>query len=231
MNRTTIAVLLAAFFVTAPGAQQPTMQEQVAAIKQSLAANQQAVRKYQWLQTMKVAVKGETKQTQVSSCSYQGASPKPVCTEISSTPAEKPSGGPIKKRMIEKKIAEMKAYMDSVKTLLGIYLPLQGEKIQAASASGQVSFAPNPSTKSTKVVVSNYAQPGDAVTLVLDDATKAVRSLLIGTYLGAPSSAVTVSVTFQTLGDGTNYPARKVLNASAQEITVTVTEASFTIKP
>src|SRR5664279_4855059 len=109
-----VALLLVAGAVQAQG---PDMQQKVAALKQSIAENQAALRKYQWIQTTKISLNGEVKQTQVSQCQYQGPG-KPVCTELSSTPAEKPSGGPLKKKMIENKIAEMKAYMDSVKTLV-----------------------------------------------------------------------------------------------------------------
>ena len=103
-------------------AQDPTVAQKVAAIKAGVAANQAAIRKYTWLQTTTVALKGEVKSTKVSQCSYQAA-PKPVCTEISSTSAAPPKGGPLVKHEVEKKTAEMKAYMDSVGVLVAMYIP------------------------------------------------------------------------------------------------------------
>jgi len=208
----------------------PDQQQKIAAIKQKIAENQMALRKYQWIQTTTMAVKGEVKNTIVNSCSY-GAGPKPVCTVISSTPAEKPSGGPIRRKMIENKIAEMKAYMDSVKTLMEKYIPPSGERIQAAAQTGNVAVSPNPSNGTDKVVISNYAQQGDAMTLILGSQAHNLRSLTVSTYLSDPSSVVTLRVTFKALGDGTRYADTKTLDATAQGITVTMTSVQFSLVP
>jgi hypothetical protein len=203
----------------------------VAAIKQGVAENAQALRKYQWLESTTIAYNGEVKNTTVNSCSYSAPGPKPVCTELSSTPKEKPSGGPFKKRMIEKKIAEMKAYMDSVKMLLAEYLPPQGEKIQAAAAIGNVAVSPNPSAKAVSITINNYFQQGDKWTLTLGSETNKLRAAHISTYLGDPSQVVTVSVTFAKLPDDTRYAQKKILSAAAQGITVTTTSMNFTVVP
>jgi hypothetical protein len=211
-------------------AQQPDMQAKVAAFKQQVSENMAALHKYQWLQTTTVALKGEVKQTQVASCSYQGPG-KPVCTEVSSTPSEAPHGGPMMKHAIEKKIAEMKAYMDSVKTLVGMYVPPNAEKIEAARASGNIAVSQNPMTNTTSILISNYAEQGDKLTVAISDATKKVSALNVDTWLGAPSGVVSLAVTFATLGDGTNYAAKKVLNATANDIVVTITDEQFALKP
>jgi hypothetical protein len=210
-------------------AQAPDMQQKVAAIKQSVAENAMAMRKYQWLESTTIAYNGEVKNTIVNSCNYSAPGPKPTCTEISSTPAEKPSGGPLKKKMIENKIAEMKAYMDSVKMLLVEYVPPQGEKIQAAMAQGNVAVAPNPSAGAVSLVISNYYQAGDKVTMIFGDPSKQIRAVNISTYVGQPSSVVTVSVTFAKLGDGTRYAQKKVLSAASQGITVTTISTGFAL--
>ena len=211
MTRAAILAVLAAvaaFSLHARAQGAPDQQQKIAAIKQKIAENQMALRKYQWLQTTKMSVNGEVKNTIVKSCSYS-AGPKPVCTVISSTPAEKPSGGPLKKKMIENKIAEMKAYMDSVKTLMEMYVPPSGERIQAAAQTGNVAVAPNPSQGTDKVVISNYAQQGDAMTLLLGAQNHNLRSLTVSTYLSVPTSVVTLRVTFAALPDGTRYAQRQ----------------------
>ena len=222
-----LAALVAAPLV----AQQPaeTPEQKVAAIKQSVAENQMALRKYQWLQSTTIAYNGEVKNTVVNSCAYSAPTPKPVCTEVSSTPAEKPSGGPLKRKMIEKKIAEMKAYMDSVKMLVGEYVPPEGEKIQAAMAQGNVAVAPNPSAGAVSIIISNYFQPGDKVTLILSDPARKIRAVNIATFLGDPSQVVTVSVNFAQLPDGTRYAQKKTLSAAAEGITVTTTSTGFAL--
>jgi len=224
-------LLLALLACVAAGArgQAPDMAARVAALKANIAANQQKLHKYQWIQTTKISVKGEVKQTQVASCNYQAGSPKPVCTEISSTPAEKPSGGPIKRKMIEGKIAEMKATMDSVKTLIAMYVPPQPEKIEAARMAGNIAFAPDPSTGAMKIVLSNYAQKGDAYTLIVGDSSSMLRSATVATWLNDPSRVVTLRVTFAKLADGTRYASSRVLDVTAEQVQVAITSTNYSI--
>ena len=236
MTRTMHLALIVGAVVAAPltaahlGAQDPTVAQKVAAIKAGVAANQAAIRKYTWLQTTTVAYKGNVKSTKVSQCSYQGTAPKPVCTQISATSAPPPKGGPIVKHAAENKAAELKAYMDSVGVLMTQYIPPDGALIDKAANSGNLSVAKNPSAGTTKVVISNYAQQGDAVTLVVDPAGK-LGSAAINTWLNDPSHKVTLQVTFAALPDGTSYASPRVLNAADKEVVVTTTLSQFGMAP
>jgi hypothetical protein len=236
MTRTMHLALIAGAVVVAPlttlrvSAQEPTVAQKVAAIKAGVAANQAAIRKYTWLQTTTVAFKGEVKSTKVSQCSYQGTAPKPVCTQISEESALPPKGGPLIKHEAEKKGAEMKAYMDSVGVLMTQYIPPDGALMDKAANSGNVSVAKNPSAGTTKVVISNYVEKGDAMTLIVDPAGK-LGSAAINTWLNDPSHAVTLQVTFAVLPDGTSYASPRVLNATDKQIVVTTTLSQFGMAP
>jgi hypothetical protein len=48
----------------------PELQQKVAALKQSVAQNQQALRQYTWTEKMETIFKGETKSTKLSQCQY-----------------------------------------------------------------------------------------------------------------------------------------------------------------
>jgi hypothetical protein len=229
MTVRSVALLAALCAAGVVRAQQPDMAGRVAALKANIAANQQALHKYQWLQTTKISVKGEVKQTQISSCAYQAGQAKPVCTEMSSTPAEKPSGGPLKRKIIEDKIAQMKAMMDSVKTLIAMDVPPEPARIEAARAAGNIAIAPDPASGAVRLVITNYAQKGDAYTLIVGDSSKMLRSATIATWLNDPTRAVTLRVTFDKLGDGTRYASSKILDVSADEIQVAVTATNYTI--
>jgi hypothetical protein len=225
MRTVALTTALGILWTSAVGAQQLTIAQRVAALQQGEAANLTALHKYTWLQTTKMALNGEVRQSKVESCEYAEA-PTPECTEISST-AMTPTGGFFRRRAEERKIKEIKAYMDSVKTLMELYVPPQAAKIEAAASTGNISVAKNPSTASAKVVISNYAQQGDAVTLVVSDPSEKLRTASIHTWLNDNSHTVTLMVTYAWLPDGTRYPASKVLTASAQGITVTTTMANF----
>src|SRR5882672_2655756 len=56
--------------VTPVIAQTPSPQDRAAAIKQSLAQNQAALRQYTWIETTEISLKGEVKKQEQKQCSY-----------------------------------------------------------------------------------------------------------------------------------------------------------------
>ena len=202
-----------------------------AVVKDSIGASMMRLRRYQWIQTMKLSVDGELKQTSISSCKYPAGAPKAQCAEISSTPAEAPSGGPIRKKKMKQAIAEMKAYMDSVKVLLGNYVPPQQAKIEAAMQVGGVAIAPNPSTGALAMAISNYAQKGDKMNIVLGAANSQLHAVNIATWLNDPSALVTLDVAYAALNDGTHYPQQTTLNVTAKKIVISISTTNYSLAP
>ncbi len=69
---------------------------------------------------------------------------------------------------------------------------------------------------------------GDSVTFTVDSAAKVIRQLAVNTYLDdQDKDPILLTVNFQTLPDGTNYAAGKVLNVAAKQIVVNVTSSNF----
>jgi hypothetical protein len=93
--------------------------------------------------------------------------------------------GPLRKAIAKGKIADLKAYMDSVKTLVAKYVPPEQGLIQKAQQRGDVAVAPNPSNATFKVTVSNYIQKGDAVAVVVHEEDNHLAELNISTWLNA----------------------------------------------
>lgn len=207
-------------------AQEPSPQQRIAAFKAALAKNQAELRQYTWLETTQIALNGEVKQTRMSDCRYAGGS-KPQCTQVGPAPEEPKVRGPLRKRMVEKKVEELKDYMDSVKTLITQYVPPEGERIQKAFQGGNVSISPNPAAGTTRITVNNYAKQGDAVTFTIHPTTNQVKNVSINTWLNDPKAKVTLAVQFSTLPNGVSYAYQKVVNATAKGVTVTVTSSDF----
>src|SRR6476620_12031034 len=69
-----IALPLAIFWVATISAQQPdgaaAKQEKLAALKQSLAKNQAALKQYAWIETTQISLKGEVKKQEQKQCQY-----------------------------------------------------------------------------------------------------------------------------------------------------------------
>ena len=208
----------------APQAGATAKQEKIAQIKESAARNQAALRQYTWTENTQISLKGEVKKQQVNQCQY-GPDGQVQKTLISSSPSQQPSGRRLKEHVVEKKVDEMKDYMQSVAALIHQYVPPDPQKIQAAAAAGNVSVSPQAGLLS--LVIKNYAEPQDSVTLGFNTAAKKIGTYSVQSYLGQEKDAVTLNVTFATLPDGTSYPQQTVLDATAKQIQVTTTSSNY----
>lgn len=219
-----VGAVLSAAAQTAGGSGEE-LRQKVAAIKQSVAENQQKLHQYEWLETSQLTLKGDAKPPKQSMCRY-GPDGQVQKTPIGS-PAPPPSGGRIKQRLVEKKKEEMQDYIGQVKTLLAEYTPPDPQKIEQAFKTGNASLNPNLSAQTVGLVFKNYAQPGDQMTLSFDSAMKKVSGLKVNTYLDDPKNTVTLAVKMASLPDGTNYVQQTVLDATAKQLQVTTTNFNY----
>jgi hypothetical protein len=203
--------------------QNTELQQKVAAVKQAAAENKQKLLQYQWVETTQLTLKGDAKPPTKNSCQY-GPDGKVQKTAIG-PPPEQPSGGRMKQKVIAKKKAEMKDYMQDVKTVLSMYVPPDPQKMQAAYQAGKVSLNPVPGA--VNLVFTDYALPGDKMTLTFDTATKKITGLDISTYMGEEKDAVTLKVQMGSLPDGTSYAQQTILNATAKQLVVTTTNSNY----
>jgi hypothetical protein len=199
---------------------------QVAALKASLGANAAAQRGYAWTETTTLALNGEVKSTTVSNCQYAAGATKPTCTVTDAPPPPDKKRG-IRGKVVENKTDEMKAYMDSVKALVGQYVPPKQELIAAAEGRGDVSTAPNPSAGTVRVTIANYLQQGDAVGITFSPATNLLSSAAVTSWLNDPKATVTLDVQFTTITTGVSFASKKVLTAAAKGIVITITGSNY----
>jgi hypothetical protein len=106
-----------------------------------------------------------------------------------------------------------------------MYVPPDPQKMQAAFEAKKVSL--NPAGGAVNLVFTDYAQPGDKMTLTFDTATKKITGLNINTYMGKEKDVVTLQVQMGSLPDGTNYEQQTVLNATAKQLVVTTTNSNY----
>lgn len=219
-----VMIVAVTVVITVPAfPQNSELQQKLAAVKQAAAENKQRLLQYQWTETTQLTLKGDPKPPTKNLCQY-GPDGKVQKTAIG-PPPEQPSGGRMKQKIIAKKKAEMKDYMQDVKAVLSMYVPPNPQTMQAAYQSGKLSLNPVPAAMN--LVFADYAQPGDKMTLTFDTATKKISSLNINTYMGQEKDAVTLQVQMGSLPDGTNYDQRTVLNATAKQLVVTTTNSNY----
>lgn len=218
-----LGAALAIVSVAPSFAQGGDLQAKLAEVKQSAALNNQMLHQYQWLETTQLTLNGEAKPPSQNQCQY-GPDGQVQKTLISAPPPP-PSGGRMKERIIEKKKAEMQQYMTDVKALLALYLPPSPEKMQQAYAAGKVSL--NPAGGLLNINFTDYAIPGDKMTLVFDSAAKKIVSLSVNSYLGEAKDAVTLTAQMGTIPGGPNYTQQTVINATAKNLVVTTTSSNY----
>jgi hypothetical protein len=217
-------ISVAAFVASVPtAAQNSDLQQRFAAVKQAVAANQQQLQQYQWMETMQLTLNGDAKPPKQSLCQY-GPDGTVQKTPIG-PPPEPPSGRRMKQRLIEKKTEEMQQYMGQVKSLLSVYVPPDPQKMGQAYQAGKVSL--NPTAGGVNLVFTDYALPGDQMTLTFDTAARKISSVNVNTYMDEPKDRVTLTVQMASLPDGTNYAQQTVLDATAKKLQVTTTNADY----
>lgn len=227
--RTTRASLVALTLIGAAAAQtaggaSAELKQKLAALKQSTAANQQKLHKYQWTEVQQLTLKGEAKPQQQFLCQY-GQDGK--VEKYPMGPQEQPSGGRFKQKMVAKKKAEMQDYLGDVKSLLAMYIPPNPQKIQQAAQSGNVALSRDAAAGLVNLTFKNYAQPGDQMVIAYNTAAKTIANVNVNTYLGEAKDTVTLMVSFSTLPDGTNYPEKTTLNLAAKQMVITTLNTNY----
>jgi hypothetical protein len=200
------------------------IQEKAAALKQSVVLNQQQLMQYSWIDKTELSLKGEVKNTKLESCQY-GPDGKVQKTLLTEPPKESGKRG-LRGKIVENKTGEMKDYMERAIKLIGRYVPPSPDAMQAVLDAGKASFSQS-GPDAVQLIFKDYVLPGDSYMFTLDAASSVMRRLDVNTYLDKPEDMVTLAVEFQTLPDGVQSMAKKVLNASAKKIVVTITSSDY----
>jgi hypothetical protein len=207
-------------------AQNPALQEKLAAIKESSAKNKQALAHYTWLEQQTISLKGEVKKTQQFQVRI-GPDGQQQKTELNPQPAPQPSGRRLKQHIVEKKTEEFQEYGQQIAALGKQYAQLDPQKLQQAYQEGNVSMQPNGATGTVSLIIKSYLKPNDSVTLVFDPKQKAIQSVKVASYLSDPSDAVTIAIQYAKLADGTNHVATMQVNGISKQLGVAVQNSTY----
>ena len=203
--------------------QSANLQEQVAALKASLAASKAMLKQYEWVETTVVSLKGEEKSSQMSRC-YYGADGKVQKVSLTAPPPPVEKRG-LRGRIAKSRQAEMTDYMKEAIGLLRQYLPLEENKIHAAKDAGKVSLTPLPDQR-LRLTFVDYLKPGDRVALECDLTTHRPLRANIATSLSS-QDPVTLQVRFAQLDNNASYPSQATLGAPVKEMTVSMHNSGY----
>jgi hypothetical protein len=200
------------------------IQQKVAALKQSVAMDQQALRQYTWIQKTQLSLKGEVKNTKIEQCQY-GPDGNVQKTQLSEPPEQKKKRG-LRGKIVENKTEEMKDYLERSVSLIERYVPPSPDNLQAVVAAGKAALS-QAGPGAIQLQFKDYVKSGDSLTFTLDTAAKRIRKVNVDTWLDEETDKVTLAVDFQTLPDATNYAASKILNVAAKKIEVKIVSSNF----
>lgn len=219
-----LLVVLGALPGTAQGAGE-SAPERVAALKQSLAQSQQALRTYQWVETTTVSMKGEVK-SQKQMSAYYGADGALQKLPISATPPPKKKGG-LRGKIAESKQEELTQAMQQAVALVKTYVPPNPAMIQRAVDAGKMSVEILQPGKVVRLVFKDYELPGDSLGITMDLTTNQLKGISVASYLGTPSKPATMNATMGSLADGTTYTASTQLSLPSEQLTVNVANSGY----
>jgi hypothetical protein len=221
-----LALMACVGFFRPAQAQSPELQQRVAEIKAETVSNKQALMSYNWTEQVTISLKGDVKKVQ----HYQvrlGPDGKPQKTSLDPPPPP-PSGGRLKQKVVANKTEEYTDYAESMKALAQQYVPPDGDLLQQAYAQGNIMLGPVAGAPSQiQLVIKNYLKPGDSMTIVFDRAQKAILGLQISTYMDGPNDAMTLTVQFNRLPDGTNHVASVVMNGVSKQLNIATQNANY----
>jgi len=206
-------------------AQNPAMQEKVAQIKQAMAANKAALSHYTWQEQMQVSLKGDVKSTKLYQVVMTNGQQQK--SEISASPQAEPSGGRLKRHIVEKKTDEFTQYGQSIGALVKQYAAPNPDAIDQAKAQGNISLQPDSGNGTVSIVIKSYIKPGDSVTLVFSTQEKAIVSVNVNSYLTDPKDAVTMAITYAKLPSGVNHVATVQVNGISKQMGVNIQNSNY----
>jgi hypothetical protein len=223
---TLLGLLAGAGFTRPANAQSPELQQRVAEIKEEMARNKQAIATCSWNEQITISLKGEQKKQEHFQVRL-GPDGKPQKVSLDAPP-DAPSGGRLKKHIVEKKTEEYKDYADGMKALAQQYVPPDGQLLQQAFARGNIMLGPVAGApNAVQLVIKNYLKPQDSMTLVFARTQKALLSLQIASYMDDPKDAMNLTVRFSRLPDGTNHVDGIVMDGVKKQLNIATQNSNY----
>lgn len=220
-------IFLASAAIARPAhAQNPELQQRVSDVQEAMAKNKQALASYTWNEQLTISLKGEVKKQEHFQVRL-GPDLKPQKTSLD-PPSPPPSGGRLKRHVVEKKTEEYQQYADQMKALAQQYVPPDGALLTQAQAQGNITLGqPGGAANEIQLIIHNYLKPGDSMTLVFDTAQKGLLRLQIASYMDDPKDAVNLTVQFDRLPDGTNHISSLVIDGASKQLNIAIQNANY----
>lgn len=228
-----LSCLLSALFMTAtvhaqsePVEAPQTPQQRVAKLKAWMKTSQMQLRHYEWVETTTITHDGKEVSRSQKNCYYDvtGQLQKVMAGETEESSAR---GGPLRRRIAERKKTKLEDYMHRAEALVHEYVPPDPDAIQMVVNSGNMSMQMLVPGRKVQLTFNSYKLPGDSLRVQVELPDDRLMGVDVASYLDDQKDAVTLASTMDVLPDGTIYTAQSVLDAPAKKVQVTVQNSGY----
>jgi len=221
------ALFLGLLFIPAAALGQESQKEQrVATFKQAVQQSLAGLRKYEWIETTTVSLKGEVKSQKQNRCYYgaDGTIQKVPIGEPAAPPQEQSGGrrGRIKSRIVAKKTGEMTDYMKQAANLVHQYVPPDPALIAYSKDTSKVAVEPVEPNRVVRVAFHDFIKAGDLLSANLNIQSNTILDVNVSTWLDSQKDVITLAVSFNQLPDRTSYSSQTILDSKSKQIKVVV---------
>ena len=204
---------------------QADMQENVNMIKKNLTDSKAAMKKYEWIETTTVFVKGEQKSVSQKQC-YYAVDGKLTKVATGGTTAAKAPGG-VRGKVAANKKEDMSDYAKKAAAKIQTYLPPDPTKLQKIYSGGKVAVQVLEPNKKFKLGFPDYNEAGDLLSISLNKPDQKLVALDVSTSVDNPKEKVAFNVTFSDLPDGTQFQGTTTMDAPAKDLKITIVNSGF----
>lgn len=196
-------------------------------LKESAAQNKKVLTQYTWQEVMTLSVDGAVKRTTVSNVEI-GPDGKPKKSTISQTSAAKRDvRGPLRKRIVERKMGEFKTYAKSVAELAHQYSHPDPQKLKEAIKQGNAKRDASPGPGLAQVTITNYLKANDSMTVVLDTKGKHIKSVKVKSYLDNPADKVTIDAAFAAFPEAGSHLQNATIVGVSKQLKVEIKNSDY----
>jgi len=198
----------------APAGASADMQAMAQQFGVSAKQNAAALKMYTWKMRVEVSLKGEAKPAKLFQMRFDADGKLQKTSLTQAAPPSQPQRG-LKGRIVAKKTAEMKDYVEDLAELCKGYLTPSPALLQAFFSRVMTAQAPG---GWVQLYATDVIAKGDKLVYEIDPKTQAIHRVLFTATLD--EDPVDGTVEFATVGGGgPNYAARTTVNAPGKKLT------------
>jgi hypothetical protein len=223
------SITLVVFLLASLGRAQTASVPQMQALAKSMAASQQRLRIYQWIEVKQVTIDGNDGPKMAFRCSH-GTDGRLIREPLNGpTPQQFDFNTELMALFGQIGDRSDRDYMQKATQLAESYIPLNTERMLSLVQGGTVTANIDSGSGFANLTFRDYALPGDQMIVAVDPQAQRIVNVMVNTYIGEnkPRNGLTLMADYETLSDGTNHLRKSVIQPNAKKIVITTRNENY----